>query len=237
MKYGILITIVLASQMLMVSQNVLAVPNSLYFGIEALKYRQSAKKHFGENVFGKNPVGLNIFVGFKLLDHCGLEVGYEFDKTKKETSRISTTEPLTSVTPPIAVSSIIPWREITSKINTKHHYIGVVAHNTFWQEIHLSVLAGLSLSKVDAMHILQDDATPGLPTPQTILASHRHFSKTKLVPMVKVAASKDFLNNFGIRTSATWRQLSMFKIHAESSKNQLKMKDSYSAGFGLYYKF
>ena len=199
-----------------------------YVGVEAIQTNQDFKAGFGKKVFKKNTQDYSVFGGFNFHKNFGAEVGFEFQPNKKKTVALIPGDSFPGLAPLASNATA------KSEIKSTSPYLGLFAEhkcNHGFGHIKYQGLIGLSVTHVKATHstLSSGSVVPG---------SLRTYSKTKIVPMVKLAATYMATDHVGIRLSGNYRNMSAFKIKAnENPANVVKLKDSFGVGLGLTYSF
>ncbi len=107
----------------------------------------------------------------------------------------------------------------------------------FYKKYSIKGLLGASFTHVNAQYTLTN-VINGV----TFDPIFRSYSETKTIPIAKIMAGTQFTNNFGIRLSLQYQNMSRFKMTAgqaseSGSKPVVKMKDAFGIGLGLTYQF
>jgi opacity protein-like surface antigen len=208
-----------------------------YVGIEVIKTSMKLKDRYGSNIFKKNPVDYNVFVGFNFTEMLGIEAGYESHKKLKRTARIGAGEYIPGRAAPLPVGRYVDY---DSTIKSYHPYLGITVNNNLvnfgFKNTNLHFMLGASFSKIKAE--------------QTIFADHRGpcsplridiYKKSKVIPMIKIGISQNINENFSIKGSVNWRQTSKFNIRSNrygsslANTGTIKLKDSYGVGLSVIY--
>lgn len=203
--------------------------DSPYIGAEAIQTNQNYKSGWGKNVFRKDPMDYSFFAGSKFYKNFGAEIGYEFAPNRKTTKVFPVGSLVTAGTPSESAATL------ASQIKATHPYLGLFAeydhHFSHIGKIKLQAMLGASATRINARYTVLTNA--GLNT-----SIGRDFTKTKIVPMVKLSATYMATDRFGVRLSANYRNTASFKSHAkENTALQLRMKDTFGVGLGVTYSF
>ena len=216
--------------------NLLADLSDVYVGMDLLKTNYSTKSGYGSNVFGKDPVATNFFVGYKLPHNLYLELGYERTKSKKRSTRVDGNDSLPGDSDTLLAGGYI-YLDVSSKIKVEHPYLGLgINYNLLsFPKITLSALAGVALTKLQAQYIIPDDA--GVPFPNGPV--YTNYSKRALTPLLKIGANYQFSHHVSMRFSGEWHRMSNFKIKAaENPDYEIRAKNnSFATGVGIVYSF
>ncbi len=207
--------------------------NEPYVGVEIIQTNQNFKTGYGKKLFKKNPQNYALFAGFKFSEHFGTEFGYAFQpkKTRGFEQLVAGDQIPGGI--PIEGDAFNNFTNISYK--SSNPYLGLfgeyVTHISKCK-VRLQAILGASMSRVNAQYVRASDNLGAIPN------GLRTYSKSKLIPMVKLAAIGEMTNNVGVRVSLNYSNMSAFKIvSAQNSSAIIKMKDSYGVGLGLTYLF
>lgn len=207
--------------------------NEPYIGVEVTQTNQSFKKGHGKDQFKKNPLDASAFVGFKFTQHFGVEAGWDqqFKKSKNEAyTQSEEIEDEDGVPEVFAGTSYPKW-----EVKGTHPYLGVFGEYKYhaWR---FQALLGASFSKIKTKYTVT--RTTGIVPPDMSLGTTFSASKSKVVPMVKLAAMYKFTENFGARLSASYRNTSKIKFNVTDGNDDLvKLRDTFGLGLGVVYTF
>lgn len=199
-----------------------------YFGADLLYANISFHKHYGSNVFAKNFIALNGFVGFTLNNRLGIETGFERAKNKRRHPTIPGGEYVTGWLMP----SIIGQGFIKSKLKQQHPYIGLTYTNSINPKTFSTILIGASLSKIYAKY---DISQPNFfISPEATITN---FSKTKWVAIAKITYGYKLTNYIAARLVFNFRNTTRFKMKSPDtiSKNLAKPNNYFGGGLGLLF--
>lgn len=202
-----------------------------YVGVEVIQTNQDYKSGFGKDVFKKNPQYYNIFAGFKFSCHFGAEAGYDFQPRR---NKVTTLGPGQS-TPGGAVIASGDSVGTNANIKGEHPYLGLfgeIDQSYSWvRKMKYQALIAASFSHISANETIT--SVNGSPT-----NTFTSYSKSRVVPMVKLSATGSMTDHLGLRVSLNYLNLSEFKIRADQGGTaQIKLKDSWGIGVGLTYSF
>lgn len=209
-----------------------------YVGIEFIQTYQTYRNGGGKNIFKKYPQDYNVFAGVNLWRCTGVEMGYEFQPNKNRNAYLIPGQEIMNGT------MLYPgqFSDYESSIQAHNPYVGLfadyTAHIRELTTIKFQALIGASVSYVKARNAVlsSESGNTQLSYEQSICT----YSKTRLVPMVKLIATLKATNHIGIRLSANYRNMGSFTVQAQESANStsvLRFKDTYAAGVGLIYSF
>lgn len=211
--------------------------NEPYAGVEIIQTNQNYLSGYGKDVFYKNPQDYSIFGGFKFYDNLGAEFGYEFQPNRNMNTKLNPGD----IAPGNIGIGAGQYTVIESSISTQNPYVAIFAEQKCALSEYLKVkfqeLVGLSATHVKARTgILATQA--GISSQAAYNASVRTYSKTKLLPVIKLTATFSVTESLGLRVSANYRNMSALKITPNESGNALlKFKDTFGIGLGITYSF
>ena len=210
--------------------------NHAYVGVEVIQTNQNFKSAYGDGVFKKNPQNYSVFAGFNFARNFGLEAGYEFQPNR---SKDTTLVPGDYVPSANGTGVVVAGQNILSQSGYKIYdpYLGLFV-NASHKRFEYKALVGAVFSHVSAQYTL-NVYNSGVYAPPTIF---RSYSRSKVVPMVKLMTTGFVTPNFGIRVSLQYINMSQFKITSDQLSGTgtapvIKMKDPYGIGLGLVYRF
>ena len=206
-----------------------------YIGVEFMNAGSGFKADHGKESIKHPEVAANIFGGFKFTDMFGVEEGFEKHAKKRGVSNVGAG----SIIPSMGEVAVGDFEKLSSTFHSYHPYAALSANYTVFDDlVTLTGMAGFSVSKIKGAFNSTEDGA-GLLTEAQVALSRRDFKATKIVPVIKLAASTKVMDNLSVRASFTWRNLASFKINSDQSSvaNQLRMKDQYSVGIGASYNF
>lgn len=196
-----------------------------YFGVEAIQTNQNYKSGYGKDVFKKNTMNYSIFAGSKFYKFLGIEAGYEVQPTATKTTLLVEGQSFPG-NPPLAAGS----RDLSnSTVSGTYPYIGIFAELDkqlpVFRKVKFQIIAGASFANIKASYsaFILDDP---------ILADYTEYSKSKVIPTIKLTATSCITTNFGLRVSVNYHNLSSINID-----DDVKFKNSYGIGLGLIYAF
>ncbi len=195
-----------------------------YVGLEFIQTNQNYKAGFGKDVFKKNVQNYAAFLGLKFASNFGAEAGIEVSpKRSRNNVYLGVGQSIPGGTVNIAGESAI----ISSTIKATHPYLGLFGeYKTCYATLQLLVAASVSHFNATT-HTTQFDGGA-----VNIFAN---YSKTKVIPMVKLSATHYFTENVGVRISANYKNTSQVKQTV--ANGTIKLKDTWGAGIGVTYAF
>ena len=214
---------------------VVAEQGDFWAGLDVLQTNYKMKDGYGANVFGKNPVSTNLFVGYDLPRNFYLEGGYESHKSKKSSVRLDGSESLPGNVSTITELGFLNNIDVTSKFNVEHPYlaIGIRPSFLYYKNVSVQVLAGISLSEIKAQYSIIAENNGN-----TFESINRFFTKRKAIPLIKAGLNYQLSENIAMRLNWSWYNTSRFKISEDNgSPIEIRAKNSFSTGLGLNYLF
>ena len=207
----------------------------IYVGAGIGKSTSVMKKHYGDNAFYKSPVSYNLFAGYNIDESYFGEFNYEFTTKKNRINTIGAGDYM----PGSILVAAGQFNTLKTTMNLQHPTIFAGYKYPILPQAEISIAAGLALSRVKATYEIIDDDLPRLPTQADIDNSRRTFKKSKLTPAIRLAGKYDFDDNFSVRLTGTWRNLSSMKPKspesAPGSNMQIKLKNTLTFGVGFAY--
>lgn len=213
-----------------------------YAGVDAQIRTMKFAKGGPDLLFAKNALQGNVFVGAKLNEYFGVELGYEQTKSKKRDSDASYN------------NGDVVFNELTEagdyiKSTNKHQikgfsvsilgYLPLVENQT-------TLYAGVGLARLKMKATFQPtgshDEDPYNAANRE--QEKRSYKATKIVPKLTAGVEHMLTKEWGIRGNATWENTARFKkikpstraIHGADASS-LSMKNSVVYGIGVFYKF
>ena len=203
-----------------------------YLGVDLTQTNQGFKSGYGKGIFKQNAQEYGAFGGFKFSHHFGVEAGWE-QQVKKKRSGASSFASLDQ-------GHIAPTGtfNFNSSVKGSHPYLGIfgeMKHHK-WK---FQAMLGASFSNVKIRaHSL---STTGAPVPSIFTAGNIITGKkNQVVPMVKLNVMHCLTDNFSLRVSANYRNLSGVKIKIDQDplqKDRVKLRDTFGLGLGVIYSF
>jgi len=216
-----------------VSHNIFQNP---YLGLEASQIRQGFKNGYGKSVFPNSAQNYNAFVGVNIKKNIGIEAGYEWQPTKGSDRVLLAGQQLPGQDPLTGAQ----FEGIHSSYKATHPYLGLfVQCNSNLSlgrgKVQFQALIGGSLSKVKAS--VQRIVTDGGVVSPTLLYG---FSKSRVVPIVRLSAVSSLSSNLGLRLSVNYRNMAGFNITSNIPSGAtiplvIKMRNAFGIGIGLKY--
>lgn len=204
-----------------------------YVGIDFMNAGSGFKSQHGKESFKKPDLAYNLYGGVNLTDVFGIEAGFEKHNSKKGLNQVGagTNIPARAEVPQFDSEGVF------SSSHSYHPYVGAKAsYDLFDDMVQVSGVVGFSVSKMKLGYNVVSDAG-GAFDDEDMAGSRRDFRSTKVLPMLRVAASTKVMDNLSVRASLSWRGMSSIKANSTqtSAFNELKMKDQYSFGLGVAY--
>lgn len=204
-----------------------------YVGADVQSRNMEFKKGFGDNITKKNYPQGNVYVGLKLNQYVGLEAGYERTKNVKKTTNLVASDMFLG----IPLSSADP--AFTTQVNTKTKisafHASIVGFLPLSEEYRLQLIGSLGIARTNLNMVLE--------IPDSDLRAE--FSRKKWVPKIGVGLQHMLTCQMGIRAMAGWEGTApgsksvqdIRPLNAPQSQRTARIKNSFSAGLGLFYNF
>lgn len=207
----------------------------LRLGIDIPLSRTNFKEDFGGNILpNKWAAGLNVFTNYMFNRYIGGELGVEMYKKMKH---IEPYIPANTVVAGVRIPNYTGYSEsYKTTIRQEHFYMGLVSKYEITQNICCNLLLGASLAHIKAKKIIFE--INHVRYGSLKMNNIRTFSKTIIIPIIKLSIENKFNNNFGVRFFFGWKQTSLFKIKSLENPNSptcIKAKDALSFGVGAIY--
>src|SRR5688572_6659153 len=87
------------SSFVVLGSSCLSATPPVYIGADVAKSSYSMKSGYGKNVFGHDPVVLNLFAGYRFNENVQVELGYETHKAKHRTATVDAGDSLPGLAP------------------------------------------------------------------------------------------------------------------------------------------
>lgn len=198
-----------------------------YVGLDAVYNWVGFKKDYGQNIFKKQAPGVNVFAGYMFHENFGAELGFEWDKKVKRDVTVGGNEVVAGRATPVGAAPA----SFKTTLRQSHPYLGLIAKtNVMCEENSLSLLLGAALSNIKEEFNWYSSAGVS----QNIIKT---FSKTKLVPLVRVSFERKFTHQFGARLYGSWKNTSKFKLLSKETgvTYETRLKDALGLGLGFVY--
>lgn len=205
-----------------------------YVGADIQWRHMEFKKNFGNKETARNYPQGNIYLGTRINDCFGVELGYE-----------STTEKKRTVSQQFGDNdfgaAVLRGDSYTTQTKTslRGFHLDLVGFLPICEEYCLELFGAVGIAPLQ-LKVVEDVPTV-LALPNPFLAQDRRtFKKTKWVPRVNIGIQHMFCfcEQLGARATAGWEGTSAFKITSrESGLQKARVKDSWILGIGLFYNF
>ena len=211
------------------------------FGIDVGVRSMQFQELYGKDHFASHYNHISPYMSLQILEHLGVQAGFETSDTRKVVQSYSDTQ---------------PWLGVNSGIDTKFsssskisgEFIGISANtDTFWQEsipTKLSLFAGIVMLKCKMSHTELADMQRG----NAIETTETMNSNKKAIPKISVAANffipkingLSFKINYGFEKTShlTATKITDVTLPPLLGKKSLlvKLKDSYYTSIGISYE-
>ena len=209
-------------------------------GLDAQWRSMPLQKGAGDNVIKKGYHQGAAYLGLRLNDLFGLELGYQKSLTanRKTVFTNPTSNYFSSTADLVLPDSLLSY----GTASIKGPYVGLLALLPISDEYRLKLIASAGMARLQAnlqsnMYIVQRNI-PGFDF-------SLGFSKTAWVPKLSLGLQHMINDHWGVRTMVGWEKTSKFKRMqgtyldngAQSSAYFASLKNSTTAGVGIFYKF
>lgn len=202
-----------------------------YVGIDLQRRHVRWKDGFGDNLFKHDYPQGNVFVGARLHDYFGLEVGYEDSVTKTRLSSIGSGNVLG-----VAVTN--PPELFLSKAQFKGLNASMVAYLPI-REFCVDLFGSVGITRLRTYHkvIFLADSEDFF----DFRTNGSTFRSTKSILALSLGLQYIICNTYGIRIKGTWEETARIKqntsLERPSASAILRLKNSYNYGLGFFILF
>lgn len=203
--------------------------NRFYVGTDGHYRTVDMPKEFGGNVFSKHYPGMNVFVGNRLTQHLGIEVGYHSTNNKVSQALINNGEQVLGLQVKDGSQRHISTSSISGyyvHLNT-YYPLFEIANN----KLEAVGYIGLSNTKIRYKNML----THASQTSQDINYSVLTFNSTKPLVGAGVGFQYDYCH-CAIRLMVNYENLNRFNKVTSSNSSKgymIKLRDSFHVGLGF----
>jgi hypothetical protein len=207
-----------------------------YVGADAQRRSMEFKQDYGKNLTKQNYPQGNVYLGLKLNQYVGLEVGYEFTKTLKKSTTANGTEIRFGQ---VFFPDIDTINGFDTKTKIRAFHGNIVGFLPISEQYCLQLIGsvGVARAKIKIVHDVPIENN----IPNTAFAAdHRVFSKSKWIPKIGLGLQHMVTCQLGVRAMAGWEGTNRFKdIKPTNVTSTLvgRTKDSFNFGVGLFYNF
>lgn len=207
-------------------------------GIRSMQFHEL----YGKDHFASHYNHISPYVQVQILEHLGIQAGFETSDTRKTNKNYSDNEKW------LGVDSGGVATRFSSSTKISGEFIGLTMNtNTFWQELiptKLSLFAGIATLKCKMSHTeLAGLADP----PDYPITLETMDTGKKVVPKLSVTANffATKIDGLSFNISYGWEKTSNLKVHkitivpnvpANRENLLIKLKNSYYATIGINYK-
>lgn len=207
-----------------------------YMGIDAQWRVTQPETNFGNNLFKRHYLQGNIYLGLKLCDYLGVELGYEITPTRNKTSTIANNEATLGVaSQPLEVhiskSRIHGWHTGLMGYYPVCNFLG---NNLFRNPVELLAYVG----QVCLNTYYQDVTVLRAGEPMDVRFNTRTYDSTRSLLRVGLGAQYTYCTS-GIRFMLGYETTNQFrnvisKEFGTTSAMRLKLKDSLFVSLGIF---
>ncbi len=200
-----------------------------YIGVDFSANYVSFKNDYGKTAFEKYTGSADIHFGFYFNENIGMEIGYEYSPLRRMDSK---RDPGQTVNPGAPASTTLYEGNLyymSSQYKLHMPYVAVKFSTDICENDKTKIFAliGISPAKLKASHVITNGNMGD--------ATKRSYSKRRIIPTLKVGVENEFANGLGMRLFANYKHLSPFKVKSGRGDSEIRMKNSFGVGAGLYY--
>ncbi len=201
-----------------------------YIGGDMQARNMSFKKGFGDDLFKKESMQGNFYLGLKVNKYFGFEIGHQIADKKNRNASPSAMARLVQSGPLVPGTSQMGTRQI------KGWNLNVIGFLPISSEYKMSMIgiAGLSSLEVKLKYTLTYP-------PRAIVAYQQiKFKQRKTVLRLGGGVQKMFSDSFGVRTTVVWENTSRFNNITQNYAGNTytaKLKNSWTYGIGAFIMF
>ncbi len=206
-----------------------------YVGLDILQRNMNFKQNYGDTIFARKSLQNNIYMGMKMSEHLGCELGYQSTQNTSKNSFVSNgNQILGQLAQPRGVA-FSPFVFIETTARIKGPYLGLMGFRSMHQD-KTQFIASLGFSVLTAklaynQKQYEDPPTVGVGVPAIGIATiHRYFSSTKVVPRCMIGVQRKFTDSLGLRVSFIYEWTNRFKQMA--AQNPLNQSNAFLPGNG-----
>lgn len=201
-----------------------------YVGADAMYSKLGFKQDYGKEIFSKKfAPGINLFAGHMFNENFGMELGWEMYKKMKRSARVDSNKKAAGG---LVDPTLYEWKSFDTTLKQNYPYLGAIAKMSIINDnIFAKILLGVSVPTIKAQY---NSNLNNLGPDSEV----RTFSKTKLIPIARVALEYKITSNFGLQALGTWKNTSQFKAKSKENSagnTEVKFKDTFSIGLGATY--
>lgn len=203
-----------------------------YLGFELIQTNMDFKNGYGKGVFYNKPVEWNVFGGFNINRNVGLEAGYESTPRKGRQARLESSQML-----PGGISQNPgEFTTMESNVRVSNPYAGIFGQCN-WRCMAIQALIGASVTHLKARTAILATETGNL-NQAGYDNSVRTYSKTKIVPMFKLAGIYNINDCFAAKISFLYRNTGSISAVAKQNRaDMIKLRDTVGVDMSFMYYF
>lgn len=212
-----------------------------YVGVGAQVLNLKLEKAYGGPLFSKGVSGSTAFVGARVGEFMGIELGYNYFSRKRDTilgandifpgtdetlfglfadSFIKYRTRVVIKDVNLAVTGYLPLREVSCLLDKTE------------------VFAALGLSRTSVKLRLLEIATPRGDVAEGLGNPNHKFSQKKTVPIARIGVQQNITENINVSLFSEWKRLKGFKMRTPTNTDfEFRLKNSVSYGLRLGYIF
>lgn len=210
-----------------------------YYAGTSIGYQNLAyKQGYGQGFFPNDAAIFEMYTGRQRCNRFGFEFGFTASTHNNQYVRLNPGDKYPGSSVPLNPGTYQVW---DAHINTETFYGGINRYYGFnsTESFRAFVFAGVAWANVNAYVDFIDDDLPGFPSSLDVSNAYRSFSKSALIPMLKLGLEYDFAENFGCRLNYTWTNYAtMSGIKSEQYPNrssEVKLGNANAIYLGVYF--
>jgi len=207
-----------------------------YVGVEAGVRYMPFKKNFGNNLVQNTYPTANIFVGLRVNDYLGLELGVATTSTRtRSTLLLGRDTYFGNILDPL---NPLLFYNFTTKTQLQGFNASILGFYPICEDGLLDLFAalGFSYQRLKIKNIMKEAESTPLNPPDEIA-----FSKNKPILAVRLGAQSLFCDSLGVRASVGFENTKQFhNLTPKGSPNSLlraSLRNSLEARVGVFYQF
>ncbi|HEV2524393.1 MAG TPA: hypothetical protein VGU44_04595 [Gammaproteobacteria bacterium] len=212
-----------------------------YVGVGAQVLKLELDKAYGKPLFSRGVVpGGTAFVGIRMGDFVGAELGYNHFSRKRET--VLGGQDIYPGTGRTVIQFFnSAFLRLKTEAQIKDFNLGLTGYlplekiGCAFNKTEIFGALGVSRTSIRLRETIIVDDAGQVPNPQT-----HTFKQKRTVPIVRVGLQQNITENINLSLFSEWKRLSSFKIKSPTNpvtNFELRLKDSLSYGLRLGYIF
>ncbi len=222
-----------------------------YAGVDVQQRNMGFQKDYGSNIFHRNSMQNNIYVGLRPTENFGLELGYHRSQKPSKTTMVSGGYYLLGefVDPPVTPPNEIPFVLTQTSIRTQGPHLNLIKFfPTRYEKTEFLAALGVTLFSVNFQYKQLADSEIGSYAPENILDTTRNFSSKRLIPRAMFGLQQKWTDSLGFRVSFVYENTRKFKSMLPKNQSEglqllgarepkASINNSMSYGLGVFATF